>query len=122
MIKTIHRLFNWMYQQHLNGKPLGGGHTISAENLSFLVEEPESDCEEMFVQKTFESEKGEDKLFRCNGCHRVYYCCRGHQKLHWKQQHKEECKRLDKNGETVSKFLADMVEEVKLADEMKEQE
>lgn len=30
----------------------------------------------------------------CGQCRRVSYCCRDHQTLHWRDGHKQECKRL----------------------------
>jgi len=35
-------------------------------------------------------------LLQCSGCNSVFYCCAEHQKIHWKEDHKKQCKKLRK--------------------------
>lgn len=38
--------------------------------------------------------EGGGHLRKCAGCGMVAYCCKEHQKAHWKAQHKKECAEL----------------------------
>ena len=37
--------------------------------------------------------QGNSIELNCSACRQVYYCCKEHQQLHWKAQHKHECTR-----------------------------
>jgi MYND finger. len=51
-------------------------------------------------QKEEDTKKDDGKekrvLSRCSQCKKSYYCCKEHQRLHWKMRHKNQCKRLCK--------------------------
>merc|ERR1712227_941791 len=40
-----------------------------------------------------------EELKICGACQSVWYCCREHQKLHWKQEHKSLCSRATQQRE-----------------------
>ena len=47
--------------------------------------------------KKVKNQKGLKKsLSKCSGCGETFYCSPSHQKMHWKETHKKECKMLQK--------------------------
>ncbi|CAH1775893.1 unnamed protein product [Owenia fusiformis] len=46
-----------------------------------------------------------NKLHMCSACHMVRYCGRECQKAHWKQTHKDECKKLAKQHKQVKRDI-----------------
>ena len=40
------------------------------------------------------AEKEKKSLDKCSGCNSVFYCCKEHQRTHWKNGHKAECKKI----------------------------
>eukprot|EP00483_Globobulimina_turgida_P004763 UN04772 len=48
-----------------------------------------SHCEWKYCEETKKSKK----LYRCKGCQLVTYCCKSHQKKHWKTIHSKQCLR-----------------------------
>eukprot|EP01084_Bolivina_argentea_P018485 34415_1 len=46
-------------------------------------------CEWKYCKQT----KKTKKLYRCKGCQLVTYCCKSHQKKHWKTIHSKQCLR-----------------------------
>jgi hypothetical protein len=62
-----------------------------SENDEFLKNEGADQCCYWACKTPNGREEQDLKLMTCTGCGIVKYCCKEHQKLDWKWEHKGEC-------------------------------
>lgn len=78
-------------------EPVSGSHdgpcttTNEEESISRLSKYLERKAMVCAICGTTQRRDTAGSLFTCARCASVYYCCKEHQKLHWKNGHKQEC-------------------------------